>query len=129
MRSSRPRNIELGRTYRLLLVDPDDLLRWSVAAHLHPWISVIAVRNASEAQPFLRDTFFDVVIHSAENENESREIEEQVRNRNRNLCVIRLTTKVSSNMLLAGNFLEKPFRFDDLDRILERLLFSQTNVN
>lgn len=49
---------------RLIIVEPDGLLRWSILAYLKPWFDVILADSVAPAQDWLRREFVDALIVS-----------------------------------------------------------------
>lgn len=108
----------------VLIVEPDRLLRWSLATYLNRWFTVYPLASRAEAKSFLDRHTVDAVIISDEIDEEAAtaEIERKALARNPTAKVIRIVMSANaagargSGAVLA---IEKPFELPAIARMLD----------
>ena len=106
---------------RLLIVEPEDLLRWSLTTYLGRWFDVVPVESTRAAAEVLEVHPFAAVVTSDElPDDELVHIETEARSRNRTTKLIRTVTNLASEGLpIADNYcIEKPFQLSKLAKML-----------
>lgn len=105
----------------VLVVEPDRLLRWSLATYLSRWFQVCSVTSVSEAASVLEEHPVDAVIISDEPAGKKvREVERRAKSLNPLAKVIRIvmSTRADENAGEGTVALEKPFELAVLARLL-----------
>lgn len=108
-----------------LVVEPEALLRWSVAKYLGRWFKVFAVDSAQEAAKVLDDTAVDAAVVSEDLPDRAIEtIEGRLRRQKSPARVVRTATAMGNAGARspAVLFLEKPFQLQALLRLLREPL-------
>jgi len=106
----------------LLLIDPDPLLRWSVATHLQEKFDVTGAESTETGQRFLQVRAFDaVVLSDACGVEAMRRLEEAAQSTNEAVTIVRLISGVVNRPPKASVRyvdIEKPFELSSLSRAL-----------
>lgn len=106
---------------RLLVVDPDGLMRWSVKAFLGDVLDVISAESTTGALELLNDQGVDAVVVSEDLPNSGADIvEKRARARNPGVVVVRTVSEpVAQDAELKSTVrLEKPFKLTRLAELL-----------
>ena len=106
---------------RLLIVEPEPLLQWSLGTYLSRWFEVFVVESAATAQALLDERPADALIVSDELPDHAAEkVETWARLRNCSVAVIRTVTDSTDEPALPANTrqLEKPFDLAQLASFL-----------
>lgn len=110
-----------GRVGYLLVVEPETLLRWSLATYLSKWFDVYPADTHEAADRILEDHRIDAVVVSDELSGDSLDaLECHARTRNASTRVVRTVTNLNANGLTnQGTFcIEKPFELSKLANLL-----------
>jgi len=101
---------------RLLIVEPEPLLRWSLVTYLSRWFEVFPAESESAADRLLDEQPMDAVVVSDQLPNhQAEEIEAHARSRNAAARVIRTVTTVDDPR---NRCIEKPFELSKLAGLL-----------
>ncbi|MBI4717967.1 MAG: hypothetical protein HY763_09205 [Planctomycetes bacterium] len=101
---------------RLLIVEPEPLLRWSLVTYLRRWFEVFAVDSDAAAQRVLDEQSVDAVVVSDQlSDKDVEEIEAHARSRNTGTRVVRT---VISRREGVTPWIEKPFDLAELAVLL-----------
>jgi DNA-binding NtrC family response regulator len=102
---------------RVLVVEPEALVRWSLVTYLARWFDVLSADSRSAADKILDDQQVDAVVVSDDlSDRAVEDVEAHARSRNPDTRVIRTVTGPPSDKAADGATprLEKPF---DLSRL------------
>lgn len=105
----------------VLIVEPEDLIRWSLVTYLRPRFQVHSAESKGTADKILEEHTIDVLIVSDDLSNQAAdEIEHHAHSRNPSAQVVRLVTDTPADRSLNRNTLrlEKPFDLSSLGRLL-----------
>ncbi|MEK6674135.1 MAG: hypothetical protein AABZ47_00605 [Planctomycetota bacterium] len=114
-------NFNAGVRPKVLLVEPDSLLRWSVEAYLQHRFAVESVSNRPAAEARLRvDEFNAVIVADDLSEHGADSIAALARLGNPDVRVIRTVTNALATPITRDGVsrLEKPFQLSKLEELL-----------
>ena len=122
-RSQRPSSDSpsFGRVGYLLVVEPEALLRWSLATYLSKWFDVFPTDTGESADRILEDHRIDALVVSDQLPAESLDaLESHARSCNAATRVVRTVTSLNRNTVTdQGTFcIEKPFELVKLANLL-----------
>ena len=101
---------------RLLIVEPEPLLRWSLAKYLSKWFEVFPVDSVAPADRVLDQQPIDAVVVSDQlPDRRAQSIENHARSRNAATCVIHTVT---TRVVGSAKCIEKPFELARLATLL-----------
>ncbi len=115
------RHLPHGRVGYLLIVEPEALLRWSLATYLSKWYDVFPVESVEAADRILDDHAIDAVVTSDQLPIDSiTALERRARERNAQARVVRTVTGLDLASTLADEIrcIEKPFQLAELAGLL-----------
>lgn len=110
-----------GRVGYLLIVEPEALLRWSLATYLSKWFDVFPTDSPEAADRILDDHDIDAVILSDQLAPDSvSELETRARSHNASARLVRTVTTLIPGGLRSeqAEFIEKPFELAKLANLL-----------
>lgn len=110
-----------SRTENLLVVEPEELVRWSLVTYLGRWFVVFAPESGASAERVLEEKLIDAVIVSDDLGDQAAErIEARARSRNPSVKIVRtLSGPANGNAPLGDAMcLEKPFELSELATLL-----------
>lgn len=110
-----------GRVGYLLIVEPEALLRWSLATYLSKWFDVFPTDSPKAAGRILDDHAIDALVVSDQLPAESvGELEQHVRSQNASARLVRTVTGLESEDGTTSGWLciEKPFELAKLAGLL-----------
>ena len=110
-----------GRVGYLLVVEPETLLRWSLATYLSRWFDVFPTETGEAADRILDDHRVDALVVSDQLSADTLDaLEGHARSRNASTRVVRTVTSLNRNGLTdQGTFcIEKPFELWKLANLL-----------
>ncbi len=110
-----------GRIGFLLVVEPEALLRWSLATYFSKWFDVFPTETQDGADRVLDDQIIDAVVISDQLSAEAaEEIASRTRALNEAARIVRTVTRVDRDDVQAhGSYvIEKPFEFTELATFL-----------
>lgn len=105
----------------LLIVEPEDLLRWSLTTYLGRWFEVYPTESPVAANRYLDERFFEAVVTSDELPEEAlMDIETHAHSRNVATKLVRTVTSLcaSCQRMPQGCCIEKPFQLSKLATML-----------
>jgi len=105
----------------ILIVEPEDLVRWSLVTYLAQWFEVHPAGSKAAADQILEDYPIDAVVVSDDLSDEAAdEIEIHARSRNPAARVVRMVTHAPADKRLNKGTLrlEKPFELSRLGGLL-----------
>ncbi len=112
--------VVLPRRARLLLVEPDELTRWSISTYLRRWFEVeVAESGAAGAQLAAREAFAALIVSDQLPDEDSAKVQRIAGQRNPELAIVRTVTGTCE--VDAGTRtlqVEKPFNLASLARLL-----------
>lgn len=120
-KTTRQRGTGGSSTRRLLVVEPEALLRWSLSTYLGRWFRVFAVESGAAANKILNRRKVDAAVVSDDLPNhEADVVESRVRAANTQARVIRTASSPieSCPPNSAAGRIEKPFKLSELARLL-----------
>jgi DNA-binding response OmpR family regulator len=105
---------------RLLLLEPDNLTRWSIQTYLHPWFEVDAAESRETAGKLAARQPYSAIVLSDQLPTRAAEaIRRLARRRNPDLTMVQMVTgtrdPTSDECIIQ---LEKPFKLAKLARLL-----------
>lgn len=106
---------------KLLIIEPEPLLRWCLSTYLGDWFAVFSTETARGAATVLERQGVDVVVVSDQVPAESvRALEAAARARNERVMIVHIVTSLAEEGANAGAalVLEKPFKFSRLTQML-----------
>jgi len=106
---------------RILLVDPDGLLRWSVQTYFARWFDVVAVGTIADATSALDVGAAEILVASEDLEAEQiARLESQARRLNARVQLVRIGTRLADRRSRYSNprYLEKPNILPQLAEVL-----------
>ena len=106
---------------RLLIVEPEALVRWSLVTYLTKWFDVFTADSRATADHILDDQLIDAVVVSDDlSDRAPEEIEARARSRNPAARVVRTITDSPGEELPSQKTprLEKPFELSELAMLL-----------
>ncbi|MGB2984783.1 MAG: hypothetical protein WBE26_02780 [Phycisphaerae bacterium] len=106
---------------RLLIVEPEALVRWSLVTYLTKWFDVFTADSRATADHILDDQLIDAVVVSDDlSDRAPEEIEARARSRNPAARVVRTVTDSPGEQTSGLNTprLEKPFELSKLAMLL-----------
>ena len=110
-----------GERLRLLIVEPEPLLQWSLGTYLSKWFEVFVVDSAATAQALLDERAVDALVVSDElPDHAADKVETWARLRNCALTAVRTVTDArdATRSPSATFYLEKPFELSTLAQML-----------
>ena len=113
-----PSNSRVGY---LLVVEPETLLRWSLATYLSQWFNVFPAETGEAANRILNDHRVDALVVSDQLSTDTLDaLEGHARSRNSSTRVVRTVTSLNRDGLTnQGTFcIEKPFELWKLANLL-----------
>ena len=119
--ASTERPAQGGPARRLLVVEPEDLVRWSLATYLAKWFTVDCVDCRAKADRILNERSVDAVVVSDDLSNDAvQAIEARARSRNPSVRVVCTVTNPSHENESTSDTLrvEKPFALSQLASML-----------
>lgn len=118
--ASASASVAVNHIGTILVVEPDSLLRWSLARYLGRWYTVLAVPTLQDAEAAMGDGRVDILIVSDElSEGEVREIECRVVERNAEAKLVRTVVHPERSAPECAEIrLEKPFALSRLAQLL-----------
>ena len=128
-RDGDPRSDTPGPGGRLLLVEPDELTRWSITTYLRRWFEVEVVRPGGAAVRLAAEGPFAAVVLSEElPDREAAAIQEHASRRNATVTMVRMVTGAAEPDTVAPHamLIEKPF---DLARLAHLLGISEQDIS
>ncbi len=105
----------------VLIVEPEDLVRWSLVTYLKQWFQVHPAASRAAADQILEDFPIDAVVVSDDlSDQAADEIENHARSRNPSARVVRMVTHSPAERSLSEGTLqlEKPFELSRLSGLL-----------
>ena len=106
---------------RVLVVEPEALLRWSLTTYLDRWFTVFAAESQTAAQHILETDPIEALVVSKDlSDQGAKEVEELARARNPSVRIIGTVTHPSQRNTVAKQdwMLEKPFDLAELAKLL-----------
>ncbi len=106
---------------RLLVVEPESLLRWSLVTYLSRYFEIRSVTACDDADEMVRTDRFDAIVISDQiAPGVAANIERQARGRNPAVRIVRTVTDSHGEVEDAARvrWLEKPFRLAELAELL-----------
>ncbi len=106
---------------RLLIVEPDALLRWSLSTYLSRWFQVYPADSSLQADKILDQNTVDAaVIYDDSHEHFADQIEAHARKRNASMRIVRTVMNLPNSPTPAHHcqYIEKPFKLDRLAHLL-----------
>ena len=120
--SVRPDNVTPQRSAEhLLVVEPEELMRWSLVTYLAKWFDVFSADSGATADRILDDYRVDAVVVSDDLSDRAAEvIEARARSQNPTVKVVRTVTEPPGERAAAVDtpYLEKPFELSKLANLL-----------
>ena len=110
-----------GETGQLLVVEPEELVRWSLVTYLTRWFDVFTAESRAVADRILDDRRIDAVVVSDDlTDRAAEEIEAHARSRNPSVRVVRTVTNPPGGQASVQDTfcLEKPFELSELASLL-----------
>jgi len=110
-----------GSPRHLLIVEPEELVRWSLVTYMAKWFAVDSVDSRAGADRILDERRIDAVVVSDDLSDQAAEaIETHARSRNPSVCVVRTVTNPSGDNEPAPDTprVEKPFELSKLASLL-----------
>lgn len=110
-----------GSGEHLLVVEPEELVRWSLVTYLAKWFDVFSADSRAAADRILDDHRVDAVVVSDDLSDRAAEvIEERARSKNPSVRVVRTVTSPPAGDAAALDTLclEKPFQLSELANLL-----------
>lgn len=114
-------NISKELKDRLLIVEPDALLRWSLSTYLSRWFQVYPADSTDQADRILDQNTVDAaVIYDDTHEDITDEIVAHARKRNAGMRIVRTVMNLPTTPAQAHQcqYIEKPFKLDRLAHLL-----------
>lgn len=105
----------------LLIVEPEDLLRWSLTTYLSRWFDVYPTETAATAHRIIDEHRIDAIIMSEElAETELAHLAERALVFNHSARIVRTVTHLPSGRMPAAQTccIEKPFQLSNLAELL-----------
>jgi len=106
---------------RLLIVDPDALLRWSLSTYLSRWFRVYPTDSTDQAKIILDQHIIEAaVIYEDEPAHIADEIESYARKCNAHMRIVRTVMNLPGTPAddQRTQYIEKPFRLERLAQLL-----------
>ena len=106
---------------RILIVEPEELVRWSLVTYLTRWFVVYSAASESTAHRVLdSDTMAAVILSDDLDKKAATEIESHARDRNLSVRLVRMVTDLPSepDRDVERSCLEKPFQLSKLAELL-----------
>jgi hypothetical protein len=118
--ASATASVAVNHIGTLLVVEPDSLLRWSLARYLGRWYTVLAVPSLLDAATAMGEARIDILIVSDElSEGEVHELESRVVERNAAAKLVRTVVHPERCPQESAEIrLEKPFALSRLAQLL-----------
>ncbi len=110
-----------GSAEHLLIVEPEELVRWSLVTYLAKWFDVFSADSMATADRILDDHRVDAVVVSDDLSDRAAEvIEARARSQNPTVKVVRMVTNPPGAKAAAVDtpYLEKPFELSKLAYLL-----------
>lgn len=110
-----------SRAENLLVVEPEELVRWSLVTYLGRWFAVFAPTSGASAESILEERRIDAVIVSDDLAGQAAErIAALARSRNPSVKIVRTLSGPGSGNAPPGDemCLEKPFDLSELAALL-----------
>lgn len=106
---------------RLLIVEPDDLIRWSITTYLSDWFEVYSTDSSDQAESLLRERSMTALVLSDElSEQAADRLRDRARDRSPNVRIVHTVAEctVKTPDGIAYACIEKPFELRRLAEIL-----------
>lgn len=105
----------------LLIVEPDDLIRWSITTYLSDWFEVYSTGSSDQAESLLRERSMTALVLSDElSEQAADRLRDRARDRSPNVRIVHTVAEctVETPDGIAYACIEKPFELRRLAEIL-----------
>lgn len=110
-----------GPNRRLLIVEPEELVRWSLVTYLGRWFVAFSADSPAVADQILDEQAIDAVVISDDLSNQAgEEIAARARRRNPHVQVIWTLTRLDADRVVqpGSDVVEKPFELSHLASLL-----------
>lgn len=105
---------------RVLIVEPDELLRWSMESYLRRWFEVRGVRDTGEAEHVLEaGALHALIVSDGFTRRQTESLQEHARTKNPQVRIICTVSDVPDGRHRHGDtVIEKPFQLSRLAELL-----------